>query len=71
VKVKCDPELALALRVPYAAICTGYHQDKRHWNTAEVDGSLSTEELSELIEHSYQLVVDLLPAAERTRLGET
>jgi predicted DNA-binding protein (MmcQ/YjbR family) len=70
VNLKCDPELAVALRAQYAAVRPGYHQDKRHWNTVELDGSLSAEELCEMIEHSYQLVVDRLPRAARARLGD-
>lgn len=69
VNLKCDPELALALRAQYAAVRPGDHQDKRHWNTVELDGSLHAEELAEMIEHSYQLIVSRLPRAERVRVG--
>ena len=65
--LKCDPELALVLRAQYPAVRPGYHQDKRHWNTVELDGSLGGE-LLEMIDHSYQRVVSRLPRVERTRL---
>jgi predicted DNA-binding protein (MmcQ/YjbR family) len=68
VNLKCDPDLALALRARYAAVRPGYHQNKRHWNTVELDGSIEDDELREMIDHSYQLVVDRLPRAERARL---
>lgn len=51
------PELALALRAKYAAVRPGYHQNKRHWNTVELDGSIKDDELREMIDHSYELVV--------------
>ncbi len=33
VSLKCEPELAEALRGAHAAILPGYHLSKRHWNT--------------------------------------
>jgi predicted DNA-binding protein (MmcQ/YjbR family) len=47
----------------------GYHQDKRHWNTVDLDGSIDDDELREMIDHSYRLVVDALPRAQRARLS--
>jgi predicted DNA-binding protein (MmcQ/YjbR family) len=38
-----DPDLALGLRARYAAITAGYHLNKRHWNTVELDGSVPGE----------------------------
>jgi predicted DNA-binding protein (MmcQ/YjbR family) len=69
VNLKCDPELAVVLRAQHAAVRPGYHQNKRHWNTVELDGSVDPDELVEMIEHSYRLVVDRLPRAARAQLG--
>jgi predicted DNA-binding protein (MmcQ/YjbR family) len=71
VNLKCDPDLALELRARYAAVRPGYHQNKRHWNTVDLDGSVDDDELREMIDHSYELVVDGLPRAERDRLART
>jgi predicted DNA-binding protein (MmcQ/YjbR family) len=68
VNLKCDPALALELRDRYTAVRPGYHQNKRHWNTVELDGSVDTDELLEMIDHSYELVVSGLPRAERARI---
>lgn len=68
VSLKCDPDLAVGLRARYAAITAGYHLSKRHWNTVELDGSVPEDELLELIEHSYELVVARLTRAERDTL---
>src|SRR5579875_2263466 len=51
--LKCDPDLALHLRARYAAVRPGYHTNKRHWNTVELDGSVDDDELREMVEHSY------------------
>ena len=69
VNLKCDPDLVLELRDRYPAVRPGYHQDKRHWNTVELDGSITESELREMIEQSYELVVNRLPRADRARLG--
>jgi predicted DNA-binding protein (MmcQ/YjbR family) len=70
VNLKCQPELAIALRTRYAAVRPGYHQNKRHWNTVELDGSVPDREWREMIDHSYDLVVSRLPRAERPSLVE-
>ncbi|MFD1547518.1 MmcQ/YjbR family DNA-binding protein [Nonomuraea guangzhouensis] len=68
VSLKCDPGLAADLRGRYAAITPGYHLNKRHWNTVALDGSVPEEELLELIDHSYELVVARLTTAQRNQL---
>jgi predicted DNA-binding protein (MmcQ/YjbR family) len=56
------------LRARYAAITPGYHLNKRHWNTVELDDSVPDEELLDLIDHSYDLVVASLTKAQRDSL---
>ena len=68
VNLKCDPDLALELRARYAAIRPGYHANKRHWNSVDLDGSIEGDELQEMIEHSYALIVNALPRADRARI---
>ncbi|MEU8800426.1 MmcQ/YjbR family DNA-binding protein [Spirillospora sp. NPDC048819] len=67
VSLKCDPDLATDLRARYAAITPGYHLNKRHWNTVVLDGSVPDEELMDLIDHSYVLVVARLTKDQRKR----
>lgn len=69
VSLKCDPDLAVGLRRQHAAITAGYHLSKRHWNTITLDGSVPHDQLLDLIDHSYELVVAGLPRAERDRLS--
>ncbi|WP_127132674.1 MmcQ/YjbR family DNA-binding protein [Pseudoflavitalea rhizosphaerae] len=66
--VKCDPDLAIELRERYDAVQPGYHMNKKHWNTVTVDGSVSGKLLKEWIDHSYELVVDSLPAKVKAEL---
>jgi predicted DNA-binding protein (MmcQ/YjbR family) len=70
VNLKCDPELALVLRARYEAVRPGYHQNKRHWNTVELDGTVEEVELREMINHSYELVISRLPRNQRARLRD-
>lgn len=66
--VKCDPDLAVELRERYDAVQPGYHMNKKHWNTVTVDGSVSGKLLREWIDHSYELVVNSLPAKIRSTI---
>ena len=69
VSLKCEPALAEALRGAHAAVLPGYHLNKRHWNTVIIDGSLSDDAVSDMVEDSYDLVVSKLPRARRRALG--
>ena len=70
VSLKCDPTLAEALRDRYPAVRPGYHLNKRLWNTVELDGSVPADELAELVDHSWELVVAKLPRRDRDTLGD-
>lgn len=69
VNLKCDPERALELRAMYSAVRPGYHANKRHWNSVDLDGTVKDAALGEMIDHSYELVISRLPRSERARLG--
>jgi predicted DNA-binding protein (MmcQ/YjbR family) len=69
VSIKCEPELAEALRGAHPAVRPGYHLNKRHWNTVIIDGSLPDQTVREMIEDSYDLVVSKLPRTRRRALG--
>ncbi len=59
--VKCQPDKAMELREQFSCVVPGYHMNKKHWNTIVVDGSVSSKQLKEWIDHSYDLVVKSLP----------
>lgn len=60
VNLKCDPEKALELREEYAEITAGYHMNKKHWNTLQIE-KLPKGLVQELIRHSYDEVLKKVP----------
>jgi predicted DNA-binding protein (MmcQ/YjbR family) len=68
VNLKCDPERAVELRERYEAITGGFHMNKKHWNTITFDGSLERSLICEMIDHSYNIVLNSLPKSQRLNL---
>ena len=56
--VKADPEWRDFWRNTYEAVVPGYHQNKEHWNTIILDGSIPDEDVKRMIAESYDLVTD-------------
>lgn len=56
--VKVSPEWRDLWRSAYPSVLPGYHQNKEHWNTIILDGSIPTEEIQRMIAESYDLVAD-------------
>ena len=55
VNVKVNPEWRDLWRQTYAAVLPGYHQNKEHWNTIILDGTIPVEEVKRMIAESYDL----------------
>jgi predicted DNA-binding protein (MmcQ/YjbR family) len=68
VNLKCNPDLALDLRDRYEQVTPGYHMNKKHWNTVEIEGGIPDVELRKMIDHSYELVLRTLPKVKREKL---
>lgn len=69
--VKCEPELATALRAEYPEdIRPGFYMNKTHWNTIFLDGTLSREQLEQFCERSYQLIFQKLTKKRQRELTE-
>lgn len=70
VNLKCNPERSVLLREEYDGTITGaFHMNKLHWNTvilSEVPPKLITE----LIDHSYDLVVSKMTKKLRAELDQ-
>lgn len=66
--VKCDPELAVELREKHPEVQPGYHMNKKMWNTVYMDGSLTTKQLHQMIDHSYELVFKGLPKKQQQEI---
>ena len=56
--VKADPEWRDFWRSTYESVIPGYHQNKEHWNTIILDGSIPDEDVKRMIAESYDLVTD-------------
>ncbi|MCR4922398.1 MAG: methylated-DNA--[protein]-cysteine S-methyltransferase [Lachnospiraceae bacterium] len=56
--VKVDPDKALFWRDIYKSVIPGYHQNKEHWNTIILDGSIPDKDIKVMIAESYDLVSD-------------
>ena len=54
--VKADPEWRDFLRQTYTAVIPGWHQNKEHWNTVILDGSIPDKDVRRMIAESYDLV---------------
>lgn len=58
INVKVDPEWRDFWRNAYDAVIPGYHQNKEHWNTIILDGSIPVKDIKRMIEESYLIVTD-------------
>ena len=58
INVKVDPQWRDFWRETYEAVMPGYHQNKEHWNTIRLDGSIPDAEIKRMIAESYDLVTD-------------
>lgn len=56
--VKADPEWRDFWRHSFEAVLPGYHQNKEHWNTIILDGSIPDEDIKRMIAESYDLITD-------------
>jgi predicted DNA-binding protein (MmcQ/YjbR family) len=65
VNLKCHPDWAIELREQHEDIMPGYHMNKVHWNTVNIEGQLDHSLIKQMIDHSYQLVVDSLSRKDR------
>ena len=65
INLKCDPEYAVELQEEHDAVRPGFHMNKKHWNTVYFERELEYSLLTELIDHSYDMVVKGLRKKDR------
>jgi predicted DNA-binding protein (MmcQ/YjbR family) len=68
--LKAAPERSLELREQYHQITAGFHMNKLHWNTINLDDGLEDALITELIDHSYDLVVSKLTRKQKEALNK-
>ena len=56
--VKVSPEWRDLWRSTYSSVIAGWHQNKEHWNTIILDGTVPDEDIRRMIAESYDLVSD-------------
>jgi len=54
--VKVEPDKAWFWRDAYRSVIPGYHQNKEHWNTIILDGSIPEKDIKLMIRDSYALI---------------
>jgi len=69
ITVKADPDDALALQQQYDFVRPGYYMNKRHWITVDLVPDAPLDEIHELIDESYRLVVSSLTKSDRNQLA--
>ena len=55
INVKADPQWGDFWRQTFSAVSPAYHMNKKHWISIILDGSMTEEEIGQLIEDSYAL----------------
>ncbi len=56
--LKVNPEWRDFWRRTFKSVIPAYHQNKEHWNTVILDGSIPDEDIKRMISESYDLVTD-------------
>ncbi len=60
ISLKCDPELAIELREHHPEVTPAWHLNKQNWNGVNLNGNLSSSQIKEWIDYSYELVYNSL-----------
>ena len=68
INLKARPENVLRLIEEYSAILPGYHMNKKHWVTIELENFTDATLLKQLILDSYNLVVQKMTKKEKEEL---
>ncbi len=61
INIKVSPEWRDFWRNTFSAVIPGYHQNKEHWNTVILDGTVPEETIKQMIAESYDLVTGKSP----------
>lgn len=67
--LKCDPNYSIELRDKYDCIRPGYHMNKRHWISVDLDSHLPSRFERDLISHAYHHTAKGLTRILRKELG--
>ena len=68
ISLKSDPEKSLLNQQIYRGIEPGYHLNKKHWISLYGTDDITPELVADLVNDSWNLVVDKLPKKDRKRI---
>ena len=57
INIKVSPPWRDFWRNVYESVIPGYHQNKEHWNTVILDGTVPDDDINRMIAESYDLVI--------------
>lgn len=69
VNLKGDPEQNIEWREQYEGVNPGFHMNKKHWNTVNLDLDVSQNMIKEMVDISYNLIVSKLPKKIKIEFG--
>ncbi|GAB2496194.1 MmcQ/YjbR family DNA-binding protein [Luteococcus sediminum] len=70
ITVKSEPEVGRALAAQYERVAPGRYFSKRHWISVAPGEGITDELVADLVQDSWDLVVEGVPRAARSRRGE-
>lgn len=59
VNVKVDPEWRDVWRQAFPSVTPAYHQNKTHWNTIILDGTIPDEDVKRMVAESYDIIAGM------------
>jgi len=57
ITLKLEPGYGHLLRMNHKEVTSGYHMNKKHWNSISLESNFSDELLQELIDESYNILL--------------
>ncbi len=70
ITLKLEPAEGDFLRKQYEDIVPGYYMNKQHWNSVKPDGAVPDDLLRDLLDKSYQIVLNGLSKKRQRRFWQ-
>ncbi len=70
ITLKCDPYFGQELRGQFPDIVPGYYMNKEHWNSLDLNGNVPDDVLKQMIDMSYDLVLNSLTKKKIKEISE-
>ncbi|MCB9248615.1 MAG: MmcQ/YjbR family DNA-binding protein [Ignavibacteriales bacterium] len=70
ISLKAEPIKVIELREEFEEIKPGYHMNKKHWITVDLEGSLPKKFIFNLVDESYDLVYKKLTKKQKSEVDK-